>query len=103
MAHVTPEALKGAAEVLGIQGHASFIEIRQKYRDQVKTWHPDVSLQDSALSHEMTIRVKAAYDLLAEYCMNHTFSFRVEDLAKDLEQSPADYWTERFGDDPIWG
>ena len=103
MAHVTPEALKEAAEALGIQGHASFIEIHQKYRDQVKTWHPDVSTQDSALSHEMTIRVKEAYDLLAEYCMNHTFSFRVEDLAKDLEQSPADYWTERFGDDPIWG
>jgi hypothetical protein len=35
--------------------------------------------------------------------MNHTFSFRVEDRAKDLEQSRADYWTERFGDDPIWG
>jgi hypothetical protein len=51
----------------------------------------------------MTIRLKKAYDLLVDYCMNHTFSFQLEDLARDLEQSPADYWTERFGDDPIWG
>ena len=35
--------------------------------------------------------------------MNHTVSFRLEDLEKDLEQSPADYWMDRVGDDPIWG
>ncbi|HQA80198.1 MAG TPA: hypothetical protein PLV96_05325 [Methanoregulaceae archaeon] len=51
----------------------------------------------------MTIRIKKAYDLLVDYCMNHVFSFRIEDLSRDLEQSPADFWMERFGDDPIWG
>jgi len=102
MADVTPAALKAAAEVLGIPEHASLNEIRQKYHEQIKVWHPDVSKQDPAVSHEMTIRLKKAYDLLVDYCMNHTFSFRIEDLARDLEQSPSDYWMERFGDDPIW-
>jgi hypothetical protein len=51
----------------------------------------------------MTIRFKEAYDLLTDYCMNRPVSFRLEDLEKDLEQSPANYWMERFGDDPIWG
>lgn len=103
MAEVTPAALREAAEVLGIQDKASLNEIRQTYREQIKKWHPDVSRQDPAVSHEMTIRLKKAYDLLVDYCMNHVFSFRIEDLSEDLELSPADFWMERFGDDPIWG
>jgi len=103
MAEVTPAALREAAEVLGIQDKASLNEILQKYREQVKKWHPDVSQQDRTTSHEMMIRLKKAYDLLVDYCMNHVFSFRIEDLLEDLEQSPADFWMERFGEDPIWG
>ncbi len=103
MAGITPAALREAAEVLGLQDHASLNEIRQKYHEQIKVWHPDVSKHEPAVAHEMTIRLKKAYDLLVDYCMNYPFSFRIEDLARDLEQHPADFWTERFGDDPIWG
>ena len=103
MAAVTPEALNEAAELLGIGGRASLHEIRSRYHDRVREWHPDVSLKDPGLSHEMMIRIKDAYDLLVDYCMNHAFSFRIEDLAQDLEQNPAEYWMERFGEDPIWG
>jgi preprotein translocase subunit Sec63 len=100
---ITAETLKEAAGILGIQERASLHEIRIRYHEQIKEVHPDVSQKDPAVSHERTIRLKEAYDLLVDYCMNHAFSFRVEDLAEDLEQSPADYWTERFGHDPIWG
>jgi len=55
------------------------------------------------VSHEMMIRLKAAYDLLVDYCTNYVFSFRIEDLEQNLEKSPADFWMERFGEDPIWG
>lgn len=103
MAAVTAERVREAAEVLGIRDRASLNEIRSRYHERIKEWHPDVSQKDPAESHEMTLRLKEAYDLLVDYCMNHTFSFRLEDLAKDLEQSPADYWRDRFGDDPIWG
>jgi DnaJ-class molecular chaperone len=103
MVDVTPLIIREAVEELGIQDHASLNDIRQKYHELIKIWHPDVSQQDPAVTHEMTIRITMAYNLLVDYCMNHTFSFRAEDLAKDLEQSPADFWMERFGDDPIWG
>ncbi|MCK9342609.1 MAG: J domain-containing protein [Massilibacteroides sp.] len=103
MAAITAERVREAAETLGIRDRASLNEIRVRYSEQIKEWHPDVSQKDPAVSHEMTIRIKAAYDLLVDYCMNHTVSFRLEDLEKDLEQSPADYWMDRFGDDPIWG
>ena len=103
MADVTPAALKEAAGVLGIEDQATLNEIRKKYHEQVKKWHPDISTRDPGMSHEMAIHIKNAYDLLVDYCMNHPFSFRTEDLEQDLEQSPADFWMERFGDDPIWG
>ena len=103
MAEITAEVLRDAAGLLGIHDRASLNEIRIRYHECIKEWHPDVSENDAATSHEMTIRLKKAYDLLVDYCMNHTFSFRIEDLLKDLEQSPADFWMERFGDDPIWG
>jgi preprotein translocase subunit Sec63 len=102
MAAITAERVREAAEVLGIQDRASLNEIRIRYYERIKEWHPDVSRRDPAVSHEMTIRLKKAYDLLVDYCMNYTFSFRIGDLSKDLGQTPADYWMERFGDDPIW-
>lgn len=103
MAEITAKTLREAAEILGIGEEASLNEIRTHYHEQIKKWHPDVSKNDSTTSHEVTIRLHAAYALLSDYCMNHTISFRMKDLAKDLERNPADYWMERFGDDPIWG
>ncbi|MBN1195704.1 MAG: J domain-containing protein [Methanomicrobiaceae archaeon] len=102
MARVTPAALREAAEVLGFRERASLNEICRKYREEIKKWHPDISNQDPRESHEMTIRLKAAYDLLMDYCMNYPFSFRIDDLAQHLEKNPLDFWMERFGDDPIW-
>lgn len=103
MSDVIPADLKEAADLLGIPEKASLNEIRQKYHEQMKTWHPDVSTNDPVTSHEMTIRLKKAYDLLVDYCMNYVISFRIEDLSRNLKQNPADFWKERFGDDPIWG
>lgn len=103
MAAVTAEQVREAARVLGIRDRASLNDIRSRYRERIKEWHPDVSQNDPMESHEMTLRLKEAYDLLVDYCTNQTFSFRIEDLTKDLEQNPARYWMDRFGGDPIWG
>jgi hypothetical protein len=61
MAEVTPAALGEAAKERGIQKKASLNEIRQKYHEPIKNWHPDVSTMDPEVSHEMTIRMKKAY------------------------------------------
>jgi len=103
MAAITPERVREAADLLEIRDRASLNEIRRRYHERIREWHPDVSQKDPAVSHEMTILLKAAYDLLVDYCMNHPVPFRFGDLKKDLEESPAGYWMDRFGDDPIWG
>lgn len=103
MAIVTAGRLREAAELLGIRDQASQSEIRARYSELIKEWHPDVSQKDPVEAHEMTIRLKEAYTLLIDYCMNRPVSFMLDDLKKGLGQNPAGYWMDRFGDDPIWG
>jgi hypothetical protein len=103
MENITAETIRKAADRLGISDRASLKEICERYHDLMKEWHPDRSQHDPGLSHERTICLKESYEVLLGYCMNHEFSFRAEDLARDLELSPAGYWKMRFGDDPIWG
>ena len=103
MAMMTADALSAAADLLGVGERASLNEIRARYHEALRLYHPDVSESDPGVAHEKTVRLTAAYELLCEYCLNHIFSFLPADLARELETAPADYWTERFGDDPIWG
>ena len=106
MAQIKPADVKEAAEILGICERASFNEIRQMYRDQIKKIHPDVSEKSPAVSNEETLRLNKAYSVLVSYCMNYSISFADEDISESLHFSKIsyeDFWNERFRDDPIWG
>jgi hypothetical protein len=103
MKEITVKTIREAADFLGISDRASLTEVRLRYYDLMKEWHPDRSQHDPGLSHERTILMRESYEVLVWYCVNHEFSFRIEDLTLDLERSPTDYWMMRFGDDPIWG
>ena len=92
-----------AALLFGFSGTASLLEIRQRYHELLKEWHPDVSSHNPKESHEMVIRLKQAYDILVDYCMNYPVSFHNGE-SKDRVISPSmQYWHDHFGDDPIWG
>jgi hypothetical protein len=103
MVEVTPQALREAADILGIAEKASINEIRSRYHALVKEWHPDVSDYDSEDTHNTMIRLNDAYDILIGYCMQVEISFRPEDLKQTTETNPMDTWMERYGADPIWG
>jgi hypothetical protein len=103
MVEVTPQALREAADILGIAEKASINEIRSRYHALVKEWHPDVSDYDSEDTHNKMILLNDAYDILIGYCMQVEISFRPEDLKQTTETNPMDTWMERYGDDPIWG
>jgi preprotein translocase subunit Sec63 len=102
MTAVTAEAIRDAAEVLQINDRASLNEIRLRYVELLKKWHPDVSENDAASSHEMTLLLNRSYRLLVDYCTNYRFSFRLDEVVREMEKSPSAYWMERFGEDPIW-
>jgi hypothetical protein len=92
-----------AAAVFSFNGTASLNEIHARYRELVREWHPDVSGHGPDQSHEMFIRIKEAYDILVNYCINYQISFRPEDIRKGSGYDSREFWMEHFGDDPIWG
>jgi hypothetical protein len=96
-------SIREAADILGIAEQASINEIRSRYHEYVKEWHPDVSQYDSEETHKTMIRLNEAYDILIGYCMQYEISFRPEDLRPAAEREPLDTWMARYGDDPIWG
>ncbi|OPY32793.1 MAG: Chaperone protein DnaJ [Methanoregula sp. PtaU1.Bin006] len=92
-----------AAATFGITGGASMNEIHARFRELAKEWHPDTSVHELHISHETFIRIREAYTLLVNYCMNCEISFRPEDIRNGAGYDSREYWMSRFGDDPIWG
>jgi len=92
-----------AAQVLDIPGRASLYDIHTLFRELAKAWHPDISRHDPKISHTRFIRVREAYEILVDYCMNFEISFLQEDISKGTDYDSREFWMSRFGDDPIWG
>ncbi len=102
MKDYTATAVMKAAEILGVTDRASLNEIRGRYRNLMKESHPDVADSDVSSSHRTAVELNRAYELLVGYCMNYRFTFRLEEIREGMEKTPAEYWMERYGDDPIW-
>jgi len=92
-----------AAQVLDIPGRASLYDIHTRFRELAKEWPPDISRHDPEISHTKFIRVREAYEILVDYCMNFEISFLQEDIRKGTDYDSREFWMSRFGDDPIWG
>lgn len=103
MTEITPDAVRAAADVLGISDRASITEIRSRYRALVKEWHPDVSEREPDETHQEMVRLNDAYGILMRYCLQVQISFRPEDLHKVTGGDPLETWMAQYGDDPIWG
>jgi hypothetical protein len=103
MAAASARAIRDAALTLGITDRASLNAIHHRFHELVRQHHPDVSDREPEHAHEMFIRLKESYDLLVDYCMSRELSFRMEDLSRDTDRDAGEFWTSRFGDDPIWG
>ncbi len=103
MTAISATSIREAALLFGITDNASLNEIKRRYREYSKEWHPDVSDNDAQEAHIMFIKIQGAYDLLVEYCMNYKISFQDEDILKDISIMAGNDGMERFRDDPIWG
>ena len=90
-----------ARNILGVPEQATLKEIKNRYRDLVRKWHPDRCGQDQKKCVEMTAKINTAYAVITEYCENYRFSMAREEVNKYL--SREEWWLDRFGDDPLWG
>lgn len=90
-----------ARKLLGLPERASMAEIKTAYRELLKQWHPDRGSGDPAECNAMTGKITAAYQVILRYCSQYKYSFSHEELER--YQSDQDWWTDRFGSDPVWG
>ena len=95
----TYQKISEARKVLGIPEEATLSEIKSKYRNLIKKWHPDLNLENKDQCEEMTREIVNSYAIIHGYCKQYKISFAKEEVQKYL--SAEDWWRDRFGDDPI--
>ena len=90
-----------AKELLNLPESASMAEIKSNYRKLIMQWHPDKCNGNNEKCNEMTQQLNAAYKTVSLYCNKYKYSFAKEEVERYL--SAEDWWSERFGNDPLWG
>ncbi len=95
------EEITKARTILELNEFATLKDIKNKYRELLKEWHPDLFKENEDIRKEKTIEIINACRIIMEYCENYRFSFSQEEIEKYV--SAEKFWTKRFGSDPIWG
>jgi len=95
------EEITKALQILGLYEFATLKNIKIKYTELLKEWHPDLHKENEEICKEKTIEIIDAYRIIMDYCENYKFSFSKEEIEKYI--SPEEFWEKQFGKDPIWG
>jgi DnaJ-class molecular chaperone len=95
------EEITKALRILGLYESATVKELKNKYRELLREWHPDLCRGNEAIQKQKTIEIIHAYRTIMDYCEQYRFSFSKEEIEKYI--SPEELWAKQFGQDPIWG
>ena len=90
------EQLDAARRTLELPDRASIKQIKDKYRELSKIWHPDHGRDMPEKCREMQQRLNEAYAELMDYCSSFQYSFRKEDVETYL--TGEDFWWKHFGE-----
>ncbi len=90
-----------ARKILDIPDRATMESIKERYKEEIKKWHPDTCNENKALCEEKTKEIIKAFKILLDYCNKYNISFSKEEVEKYI--SEAEFWAKKFGDDPLWG
>jgi hypothetical protein len=83
--------MRKARKVLGVSKSQTAEDVKKKYWELAKIWHPDINSTDEA--HAKMRDINKAYALLMKE------EFGILDPWEEANR----YWWERFGNDPICG
>jgi DnaJ-class molecular chaperone len=85
-----------AKSLLGLREKSSLKEIKLKYKNLMKKWHPDKHKDDVHKATQMSMLINEAYEIILDYCNNYEFSFEEEQIKKS-SYSPSEWWHDKFG------
>jgi len=90
------EQLIKAKTLLGLRESSSLKEIKLKYKNLMKKWHPDKHKDDANKATKMSMQINEAYEIILNYCNNYEYSFDEEHI-KRTSFTPAEWWNDKFG------
>ena len=90
------EQLVKAKTLLGLHDKATLSEIKLRYKNLMKQWHPDKHKDNVDEATQMSARINAAYEIVMGYVANYEYRFD-EEFLKDTTISPQEWWEQRFG------
>lgn len=85
-----------AKTLLGLHDKASLSEIKLRYKNLMKQWHPDKHEDDIETATKMSAEINEAYSLILEYCNSYEYRFD-EEYLREKSLSPQEWWEKRFG------
>lgn len=80
---------KQAIEILNLSYKFSLIELKKKYKENLKKYHPDKNKYEENIKIQ---EIKEAYLILLEYIENYEISFE----EKDIKLTPEDYIKQKY-------
>lgn len=89
------ETINKARKILGLGEEATREEIKDRYRELMKKYHPDKGIDNEECLGKSK-DINWAYSVIASYCDEYKFSFSREDIER---MNPDLKLKEQFGDD----
>ncbi len=90
------DTLIKAKTLLGLSDKATLSDIKSRYKNMMRDWHPDKHPDDTDTAHAMSTQINEAYAILLEYCSKYEFNFDEEHL-REKTLTPQEWWTKKFG------
>lgn len=90
------EKVMKSKTLLGLREKSTLKEIKLKYKNLMKKWHPDKHQDDPKKATHMSMQINEAYEVILDYCENFEFPFD-EDHIKNVTQTPQEWWHNQFG------
>lgn len=85
-----------AKTLLGLRESSSLKEIKLKYKNLMKKWHPDKHKDDVDKATKMSMQINEAYNIILDYCNSYEYSFDEEHIKK-TSFTPEQWWNDKFG------
>ena len=83
------EQIKKALDILGMPSMVTRRDIKERYRQLAKRYHPDLTGGEA----EMMEEIVRAYEILMDYIDSYRFSFDEDEITR---QFPEESHTEKF-------
>ncbi|WP_297443829.1 J domain-containing protein [Sulfurimonas sp.] len=85
-----------AKSLLGLREKTSLKEIKNKYKNLMKKWHPDKHSDNYEQATQMSMEINDAYQTILDYCNSFEYPLDEESVKKST-YTPAEWWNDKFG------